>query len=124
MGGMPSSGTSSRMAAQAWAPPSAPQSPLQPMGGLVLHQGRGHHLHGNKKLQDGGAPEERVVNPLGTRREQWKPHYVFMSALRLPTASEPVSPSLLLLWTDSGLHTQASLDPEAQEPSQSPRNRV
>lgn len=68
---MPSSGSSSRMAAQAWAPPSAPQSPLQPMGGLVLHQGRGHHHHGNKKLQaGGGTPEELLVNPLGSTREQ------------------------------------------------------
>lgn len=64
-GGMPSSGSSSRMAAQAWAPPSAPQSPLQPMGGLVLHQGRGHHLHGNKKLQAGGGCDRK--NGLLTR---------------------------------------------------------
>lgn len=65
-GGMPSAGSSSRMAAQAWAPPSAPQSPLQPMGGLVLHQGRGHHLHGNKKLQAGGGGCDRK-NGLLTR---------------------------------------------------------
>lgn len=56
---MPSSGSSSRMAAQAWAPPSAPQSPLQPMGGQVLHQGRGQHLHGNKKLQAGRRGVDR-----------------------------------------------------------------
>lgn len=66
-GGMPSSGSSSRMAAQAWAPPSAPQPPLQPMGGQVLHQGRGHYLQGNKKLQAGGGPEELPVNPLLSR---------------------------------------------------------
>lgn len=60
-GGMPGSGSSPRMAAQAWAPPSAPQSPLQPMGGPVLHQGRGHHLHGNKKLQAGGGDRKNCL---------------------------------------------------------------
>lgn len=68
---MPSSGSSSRMAAQAWAPPSAPQSPLQPMGGQVLHQGRGYHLHGNKKLHaGGGGPEELPVNPLVSKTRE------------------------------------------------------
>lgn len=42
--------------------PPQPQSPLQPMGGQVLHQGRGYHLHSNKKLQDGGGWTGRAAS--------------------------------------------------------------
>lgn len=110
---MPSSGSSSRMAAQAWAPPSAPQSPLQPMGGQVLHQGRGYHLHGNKKLQAWGAggPEELPVNPLGSRTR--KSHsYIFTvcfqnckSPANFPRIS-PQLPSASKTQVLGGLHTK------------------